>query len=118
MPSPFPGMDPYIEQPEGRSDFHSDFHSDLAAEIRAELNKSIQPQYVARLVQRATHELVKIEKTRSVRPDIGVWQPLGSRERERESQVAAISPAPVQNLVAMELPLRPFTIELHDSATL
>jgi len=39
MPSPFPGMDPYIEQPE----VWSDFHGDLAAEIRAELNKTIQP---------------------------------------------------------------------------
>jgi hypothetical protein len=30
MASPFPGMDPYIEQPE----IWSDFHLDLAAEIR------------------------------------------------------------------------------------
>ena len=30
MPSPFPGMDPYIEAP----DIWSDFHGDLAAEMR------------------------------------------------------------------------------------
>lgn len=44
MPSPFPGMDPYIEDPES----WPDFHNDLASEIRAELNKTIQPNYFAR----------------------------------------------------------------------
>jgi Protein of unknown function (DUF4058) len=38
MPSPFPGMDPYIEAP----DIWSDFHGDLAAEMRAELNRVLQ----------------------------------------------------------------------------
>ncbi|NUQ63676.1 MAG: DUF4058 family protein, partial [Pirellulales bacterium] len=53
MPSPFPGMDPYIEHPE----VWSDFHGDLAAEIRADLNRVVQPRYVARLVPRVTYEL-------------------------------------------------------------
>ena len=70
MPSPFPGMDPYIEHPE----VWSDFHGDLAAEIRAELNKVIQPRYVARLTPRVTYEVVEIDETRSVRPDVGIWQ--------------------------------------------
>lgn len=38
MPSPFPGMDPYIDDPE----LWPAFHNSLASEIRAELNKSIQ----------------------------------------------------------------------------
>ena len=53
MPSPFPGIDPYIEHPE----VWSDFHGDLAAEIRPELNKVIRSHYVARLAPRVTHEL-------------------------------------------------------------
>ena len=34
MSSPFPGMDPYIEDPE----VWSDFHGGLADEMRAQLN--------------------------------------------------------------------------------
>ena len=76
MPSPFPGMDPYIEHPEVWSDFHGDF----AAEIRAELNKVIQPRYVARLTPRVTYEIVAIDDTRNVRPDVGIWQPRPAAE--------------------------------------
>ncbi len=80
MPSPFPGMDPYIEHPE----VWSDFHGDLAGEIRAELNKVIQPRYVARLTPRVTYEIVEIDDTRSVRPNVGIWQPRPRRRRWAE----------------------------------
>lgn len=56
MPSPFPGMDPYIETPK----IWSDFHNDLASEIRAQLNTMIQPRYVARLVPYVTYETIEI----------------------------------------------------------
>jgi hypothetical protein len=38
MPSPLPGMDPYIEAP----NIWSDFHGDVAAAMRAELNRVAQ----------------------------------------------------------------------------
>ena len=41
MPSPFPGVDPYIESPA----LWSDFHNNLASEIQAQLNRRIQPRY-------------------------------------------------------------------------
>lgn len=113
MPSPFPGMDPYIEHPE----VWSDFHGDLAAEIRAGLNTMVQPRYVARLVPRVTYELLEIEKTRSVRPDVTVWQPRPAVD-EGGGGVAVIAPAPVESLVAMELPLRLFTVEVVEAGTL
>ena len=114
MPSPFPGMDPYIEHPE----VWSDFHGDLAAEIRAELNKVIQPRYVARLVPRVTYEIVEIEKPRSVRPVVGVWGPRSGSEGERGGQSAVLSPAPIENLITMELPLRLFTVGVVEAGTL
>ncbi len=113
MPSPFPGMDPYIEHP----DVWSDFHGDLAAEIRAELNKVVQPRYVARLVPRVTYEIVEIEKPRSVRPDVGVWGPRSGSEMQVQGQAAVLAPVPVQNLVPMELPLRLFTVEVHEAGS-
>src|SRR2546426_4201822 len=48
MSSPFPSMDPYIEDPE----VWSDFHGGLADEMRAQLNSVLQPCYVARLTPR------------------------------------------------------------------
>ncbi len=114
MPSPFPGMDPYIERP----DVWSDFHVGLADEIRAELNKTIQPRYVARMVPRVTYELVEIERTRSVRSDVGVWKPRRGAEGEGSTQTAVISPPPVENVVAMELPLRLFTVEVVETGAM
>ena len=113
MPSPFPGMDPYIEHPE----VWSDFHGGLAAEIRAELNKVIQPRYVARLTPRVTYEIVEIDDTRSVRPDVGVWQPRPAPDGVGGG-VAVISAAPVESLVAMEMPLRLFAVEVRETGTL
>ncbi len=55
MPSPFLGMDPYIEDPE----VWSDFHGGLAAEIRQGLNQSLRPRYVARMTPYVTYESLK-----------------------------------------------------------
>lgn len=48
MPSPFPGMDPYLED---RS-LWSDIHSSLIAYIREALQPLIRPQYIARIGER------------------------------------------------------------------
>ncbi len=45
MPSPFPGMDPYLESPTIWPDVHLEFISD----IRAALNPVLRPGYVARV---------------------------------------------------------------------
>jgi len=106
-------MDPYIEHPE----VWSDFHGGLAYEIRTELNRLLQPRYVARLVPRVTYELVEIDDQRSVRPDVGVWQPQPASEATGGG-AAVIAAAPVESLVAMELPLRQFTVEVRETGTL
>ena len=96
MPSPLPGMDPYIEAP----DIWSDFHGDVAAEMRAELNRVLQPRYVARLTPHVTYEIVKIAERHNIRPDIGVWQaqpPSG----DRGSEVAVITARLVESAVEM-----------------
>ena len=48
MPSPFPGMDPFLEEPS----FWPDFHHDLISEIKAAINQSARPNYFARVEQR------------------------------------------------------------------
>src|SRR5258707_14912091 len=48
MPSPFPGMDPYLENPAGWQSFHTPFMSDIADVLNAELPH----RYVARVDER------------------------------------------------------------------
>lgn len=45
MPSPFPGMDPYLETPE----LWPDVHHELISQIRALMNPLLKPNYVARV---------------------------------------------------------------------
>ena len=49
MPTPFPGMDPYLEHPR----LWPDVHNALIAAIRADLTPRLRPRYVARLQERA-----------------------------------------------------------------
>ncbi len=88
MPSPFPGMDPYIETPE----LWSDFHNNLASEIRAQLNWLIQPCYFARLTPYETYEVVEVGEGHGVRPA-------------------------VESLVTLEIPLRLHRVEMRTTAS-
>lgn len=114
MPSPFPGMDPYIEDPE----IWSDFHIDLAAEIRTRLNQVIQPNYVARLIPRVTYELVGIGKTHRVHPDVSVWQTQLSPKQARTETAVLIPPAPTVSTVKLEVPFRLASVEVRKTGTL
>jgi hypothetical protein len=67
MPSPFPGMDPYLEGP-----LWPDVHQALAAEIRRRLAAQIRPRYVARLATRFVADLRGIGPARILYPDVDV----------------------------------------------
>jgi hypothetical protein len=112
MPSPFPGMDPYIETPA----LWSDFHNNLASELQAQLNRSIQPRYFARLTPYVTYEVVEVGQVYGVRPDVGVWQ-LQPFARETSSNVVTIPPAPVESQIALEIPLRLHSVEIRATAS-
>ena len=119
MASPFPGMDPYIEDPEIWTDFHNSF----ADEIRAQLiNSTIQPRYVARLTPYVTYEEVSVvTKPAGIRPDVGIWQPQpprGGAQKELAVATAVMEPAPVESRVTLEFPLRLMSIEIRATATM
>lgn len=48
MPSPFPGMDPYLEAP----GLWPDVHHELLSVMRRDLNEKLRPQYVVRIEER------------------------------------------------------------------
>ena len=107
MPSPFPGMDPYLEA----IGIWHDFHDNLASEIQARLNPHLRPRYYAALAVYMTYEELEIAVPHSGRPDVGVLHlhDAGSRE----SAPSAIAPAPVESRVLLEFPLRLHSVEIR-----
>lgn len=67
MPSPFPGMDPWLESPAHYPDFHSRFPSSLSAAI----NLVLPPPYFAALSTRVYAEVSE----RIVEPDVDILAP-------------------------------------------
>jgi len=75
VPSPFPGMDPYLENPA----IWPDLHVGLNAAIRAELNKRLPARYAARIDRYVwIHEPGADERTLLGKPDVYVAETTGS----------------------------------------
>jgi hypothetical protein len=73
MPSPFPGMAPYLED----SEVWPGFHHSLAEEIKGELNSLIGPKYYADVeVHTVIEELGITAKAQVIYPDVGVLEHL------------------------------------------
>ena len=75
MPSPFPGMDPYLESP----DVWPDFHDRFAEHISAELNRTLPAPYYARLEMRPEVGIVGEEGQRRIVPDVCIQEPAWPR---------------------------------------
>lgn len=110
MPSPFPGMDPYLENPT----IWEDFHMSLAAEIRDQLAQAIRPRYIAALVPSVTYDEVIIEQKQLVKPDVSIFQVAPS---PLQGVGVAIAPAPLIGEMALEFPLKLYSLEIRETAT-
>ena len=111
MPSPFPGMDPFIESRR----IWSDFHLDLAAEIRAYLNARIQPGYYATAVTYVTYDVIEVAQSepRAVSPDVSVWRT--DARIPTPGAMAVIDPPPAQGMVPLEVPVRLARVEVREA---
>lgn len=70
MPSPFPGMNPWLEQP----DVWHDFHQAYISSIRTALAERIRPSYIAKIDENVyIHELSAEQRYLLGRPDVGVF---------------------------------------------
>src|SRR5205809_2589845 len=85
MPSPIPGMDPFLEDPA----IFPDLHDNLIAELRNAINAQLPPPYYASSASRVWVE----PSQRRVGPDINVLRP------ERPGSGAVTAP-PVATAVA------------------
>jgi hypothetical protein len=102
-------MDPYIEIPK----LWSDFHHDLAAELRAQLNRTVPSGYVARMDASVTYDIIEIRETRTVRPDVAVYQHPASAESGRGGLATVPTIAPVESTIPLEVPLRLYRVEVR-----
>ena len=111
MPSPFPGMDPYLEAPH----MWEDFHARLANEVSDQLTPRLRPRYIAALTPHVTYEEVTILATpRTMKPDVGIYRTGGASRREEASTALA---APCIRSVTIEEPLHEYALEIREIAT-
>lgn len=83
MPSPFPGMDPYLE-----GVIWPDVHQRLATEISRRLAPRLRPGYVARLALTVFHDDPSIEGIGIVYPDVEITRrSMGALLHELQARV-------------------------------
>jgi hypothetical protein len=107
MELPFPGMDPYLEQP----GLWPDVHNSLITALRDTLQAQIAPGYVARITPYVALEQIDIAAPRrAIVPDVGVY----ARELPGVRTPAATITAPsLTGTALLEIPTRYARIEIR-----
>ena len=105
MPSPFPGMDPYLEGPRWPG-----FHFRFLAELDEALMPRVRPKYVVYVEERVYVEHLPPENGRLIRPDLTL---AAVRPPEVDGGGTAVLTAPVIVPVAMPERIRERRLELQ-----
>lgn len=112
MPSPFPGMDPYLEEAE----LWPGFHTNLVVELQRRLNHQMSPKYYADIEVYSSADDTDIEISTRVRPDLSVTEPIGAvPEAEYATAGVAVLTAPLVR--AVPLPTRLRSVRIYHTAT-
>lgn len=120
MPSPFPGMDPYLEAPW----IWPDVHHGLISEIQASLNPHLRPHYVARVELRVYISDDDDPGRKALVPDPRVEsnpERTTTRRKKASVAVAATEPLIVPTLMDEEVEeafLRIIDVETENLVTL
>jgi hypothetical protein len=118
MPSPFPGMDPYLE-----ISVWPDFHTAFNTVMRRQLSSRLLPRYFVRLEQRVYVERFDAAGWPPRRPDLVVTAgPLPGREPVSASAAVLDRPEPTEGIVAFpeeqeEVYLSIETTDTHEVVT-
>ncbi|MDM8528737.1 DUF4058 family protein [Anaerolineales bacterium HSG24] len=109
MPSPFPGMDPYLED----SEIWSGFHNKLANEIVYQLMPLISPKYYAdvEIYTASVNELNIGMATHETYPDVGVYYPPMS-DKSLPEPVEGNMSVSTDPISAIAIPAAPLTREV------
>jgi hypothetical protein len=111
MPSPFPGMDPYLEGSEWTS-----VHVEFSSEIARQLAPKVQPKYIVRTARRFVTEMPEdvIIATGDIYPDVSLSEATDQGLMKGE-KIAAAS-APLQLATVMPARIPHITVEIRDVA--
>src|SRR2546423_722627 len=95
MPSPFPGMDPYLEAPA----FWADFHAAFLTYLRDAINERLPDNYEARLDEKVNLVERSPDRIKLIEPDLALSrdQPSGSRATSGIG-VATVEPVTIPHL--------------------
>ena len=114
MPSPFPGMDPYLE-----GYLWPDVHNALAAKLRQLLTPLLRPRYTARLAIYMVEDIAPESEIGIMYPDVEVL--LSERSRQERISDKELSrdvgiPAPLTLPVLQPVDIRVVNVEIRDTA--
>jgi len=118
MPSPFPGMDPYLE-----GYLWVDVHNALANKIRQQLAPKIQPGYTVRLEVYLVQDTAPESEIGILYPDVEVLRQKSaglSPQRSpipRESGNLLVTPAPLTLPLMAPVEVRIASVEIRDTAS-
>ena len=89
MPSPFPGMNPYLEQEDAWQDFHDRFVPALSDA----LTPQVRPHFIVKIEEHLyIHEPSAEERIRVGNTDVGIMRPAGVFEAATKSVATIASP--------------------------
>ena len=115
MPSPFPGMDPYLEDPS----FWPGFHTSMLSAIRAALTPQLPPGFFAELEQ---HVWFREEEPRSgaryAKPDVYVAEgqrPLGQKKASVKGTLVMSEPTARVTLPTVVREIGQHTVRIRDA---
>jgi hypothetical protein len=111
MPSPFPGMDPYLEAP----DLWRGFHHSFADEMKAQLNAGLSPRYYADVEVHTVLEEVGIATAKTVYPDAAVLETAFAAPTA--TAAVAIPAAPVRRLAMIPEEYKTRTVQVRTTDT-
>ncbi|MFN8453872.1 MAG: DUF4058 family protein [Anaerolineae bacterium] len=106
MPSPFPGMDPYLEDEE----YWPSFHHNLSGAIQAQLIPLLRPKYFADVETTIVYEPVESSGARQMKPDVTILRETAAPYLPADFK---ISPAPLEQEVELEIEVKLFSVGIY-----
>lgn len=114
MPSPFPGMDPYLE-----GYLWPDVHQALATQIRRQITPLVQPRYVARLAITIIQDETPESEIGIIYPDVEVLKRHFAETSDPAPKTVSATSTMMTIPLTVPLPhltMRMVTVEIHDRA--
>jgi hypothetical protein len=110
MPSPFPGMDPWLERPA----IFPDLHDSLIAAMRTAINALLPPPYFTAIANRIWID----DSDRHVEPDVDVLKPPASNRIQSPARAAAVADTIAVKPVIVRVPREEIVerfLEIHSA---